>query len=301
MNEEDKACIGATLAREGEATGEAAGEPPLAAVIGLGRFGTFWAGMMAEHYRVVGTSRRPVAPLPPGVRQVPLEEALAAPVIFLTVAISAMPGVLRSIAPLLKPGTVVVDTCSVKVYPVRQMEALLPDSVDIIASHPMFGPDSARERQDPLPVILWPVRDRQGRYGELRSVFEGLGLRVVEMSPEEHDQEAAFTQGVTHLVGRVLRAMDLQPSDISTLGYRRLLQVMEQTCNDPLELFRDLQRFNPSTRAMREAFSRAFGQVEELLAPDARPPQGQDQGHDGASEQERPGRDGGELPRQGSS
>ncbi|SIQ92599.1 Prephenate dehydrogenase [Alkalispirochaeta americana] len=226
--------------------------------------------MLAGHYRVLGTSRRQVASLPPGVEQVPLEKALDAPVVFLTVAISAMPGVLRTIAPLLKPGTVVVDTCSVKVYPVRQMKELLPDSVDIIASHPMFGPDSAREREYPLPIILWPVRNRQGRYDELRTTFEGLGLRIVEMSPEAHDQEAAFTQGVTHLVGRVLRAMDLEPSDIGTLGYRRLLQVMDQTCNDPLELFRDLQRFNPSTREMREAFSRAFCQVENLLTPDDR-------------------------------
>ncbi|TVR69666.1 MAG: prephenate dehydrogenase/arogenate dehydrogenase family protein [Spirochaetaceae bacterium] len=240
-------------------------EQQRAAVIGLGRFGLFWAGMLAREYRVVGTSRRTIETLPSGVAQVPLEEALSAPLVFLTVAISAMPGVLRRISPYLKPGTTVVDTCSVKVFPVQQMQLLLPEHTGIIACHPMFGPDSARERTDRLPVILWPVRDRYQRYDELTRIFSGLGMRVAEMTPEDHDWEAAFTQGVTHLVGRLLSRMELKPSEIGTLGYTRLLQVMDQTCNDPEELFRDLQRYNASTREMRRSFSRALAEVEEML------------------------------------
>lgn len=236
-----------------------------AAVIGLGRFGVFWAGMLAREYDVLGTSRRLITSVPAGVTQVPLEEALAAPLVFLTVAISAMPRVLGQIAPHLKRGTTVVDTCSVKVFPVQQMQQLLPEEVDIIACHPMFGPDSARERTDALPVILWPVRDRTGRYAELREVFPSLGMRVIEMTPEDHDREAAFTQGVTHLVGRILSRMNLRPSEIGTLGYTRLLQVMDQTCNDPMELFHDLQWYNSSTREMRRSFSRALSEVERIL------------------------------------
>ena len=244
---------------------EISGEKPTAAVIGLGRFGLFWAEMLTAEYSVLGTSRRRITGLPAGVVHVPLEEALTAPVVFLSVAISAMPDVLEHIAPLLQPGCTVVDTCSVKVFPVEQMTKLLPPHADIVACHPMFGPDSARERKDRLPVILWPVRDRLGRYGELVQAFTRLGMKVVEMTPEDHDREAAFTQGVTHLVGRLLSRMDLKPSEIGTLGYTRLLQVMDQTCNDPEELFRDLQRFNPSTRQMRRRFFEALAQVESIL------------------------------------
>jgi prephenate dehydrogenase len=244
-----------------------ADDAPRAAVLGLGRFGVFWAKMLSEAYPVVGTSRRNIENLPQGVSQVPFEEALQAPLVFLTVAISAMPNVLRTMVPYLKPGTTVIDTCSVKVFPVREMEAILPDSVDIIATHPMFGPDSARERSDRLPVIVWPVRDRYNRYREITEVFSRLNMRVVEMAPDDHDREAAFTQGVTHLVGRVLRSMELQPSDIGTLGYTRLLQVMEQTCNDPMELFQDLQRYNPYTREMRGLFSGSLAEVESLIDP----------------------------------
>ena len=243
-------------------------DTPQAAVLGLGRFGLFWAEMLSEVYSVVGTSRRTIEDLPPRVRQVPLEEALRAPLVFLTVAISAMPEVLRRIGPHLLPGTTVIDTCSVKVYPVQEMETILPDTVDIIATHPMFGPDSARERTDRLPVIVWPVRNRNGRYDQVTDTFTRLNMRVIEMAPEDHDREAAFTQGVTHLVGRILSGMDLRPSDIGTLGYTRLLQVMEQTCNDPMALFQDLQRCNPFTKEMRRRFSEALTQVEGLIDPE---------------------------------
>lgn len=246
-------------------------EKPRAAVVGLGRFGTFWAELLTPVWEIRGTSRRTVAQLPHGVTQVSLEEALAsAPVVFLTVSISALPAVLHRIAPLVRHDATIVDTCSVKQYPVEQMQEHLPESVDIVATHPMFGPDSARERRDSLPMIVWPVRDNHQRYHQLCSAFQDLGMRIVTMSPEDHDREAAFTQGVTHLVGRVLRAMELKESGIGTLGYTRLLQVMEQTCNDPVQLFQDLQRYNRHTRAMRRRFLDALHETEKLLeAPDS--------------------------------
>ena len=238
---------------------------PSVSVIGLGRFGTFWSEHLSQGTSVVATSRHLPEEAPTGVHLVSLEQACRCEVIFLTVAISALPEVIGAVAKLIRADATVVDTCSVKSYPVRQMELLLPPSVDIIACHPMFGPDSARERTDLLPVITWPVRDHHRRYTSLLRLFEGLRMRVIEMSPDEHDREAAFSQGVTHLVGRVLKAMELQESEIATLGYTRLRQVMNQTCNDPLTLFRDLQHFNPYTRQMRKRFAAALRETEELL------------------------------------
>ena len=67
------------------------------------------------------------------------------------------------------------------------------------------------------------------------------------MTPEEHDRQAAVSQGITHFIGRVLEKADVKSTEINTLGFTDLLAVIEQTCNDSLELFKDLQRFNPYT------------------------------------------------------
>ncbi len=127
-------------------------------VYGLGRFGSFWAAMLARHLSVGAWSRSQGHPLPPGVLAASEDEVLRAPALFLCVAISAFEEVVGRIASRVAPGTVVFDTCSVKVHPVRVMEGLLPPGVHIIASHPMFGPDSARNGLAGLPMILSPVR-----------------------------------------------------------------------------------------------------------------------------------------------
>lgn len=46
--------------------------------------------------------------------------------------------------------------------------------------------------------------------------FEKEGCKMVEMGCEEHDRQAASTQFITHTVGRVLGAMDLQATPIDT-------------------------------------------------------------------------------------
>lgn len=243
-------------------------------VYGLGRFGRFWAGLLAGRFPVIAYNRTPGRELPEGVESVDLNGLVNADVIFLCNAISAMDPVLRQIAPLLRAGTTVFDTCSVKVYPIRLMQEILPAEVSIMGTHPMFGPDSARSGVHGLPLILSPVRVPETAVAEWTGTFENMGLAVHRMTAEEHDREAAYTQGVTHFIGRVLRDLDLKPSPISTLGYKRLLEVMEQTCNDPWQLFVDLQRFNPYTGEMRKSLQSSVERIVEHFGDPGRSDRG---------------------------
>jgi prephenate dehydrogenase len=85
------------------------------------------------------------------------------------------------------------------------------------------------------------------------------------MSPDEHDRLAAYSQGVTHYIGRVLDRLDLQPTSIDTEGFKILRSLIEQTCNDSWELFHDLQRYNPYTRDMRVRMQQALNEVDREL------------------------------------
>lgn len=230
-------------------------------VYGLGRFGSYWAQLLSDHFTVVGYSRSPARSTPEGVRRVSEEEVAKQPVLFLCTAISSVEEVARRIAPMLEPGALVIDTCSVKVHPARVMEREFPARTQILATHPMFGPDSGRGGVDGLPMVLCPIRIEVTLLREWKRFFRSLGLTVSVMSPEEHDREAANTQGITHYVGRVLADLDLGDSPIGTLGYRKLLEIREQTCNDPWQLFLDLQRYNPYTREMRERLHRSLDRM----------------------------------------
>ncbi len=234
-------------------------------VYGLGRFGAFWAGLLSKTCEVRAYSRDPARPAPAGVVRVGEDELASLPVVFLCVAISAMEEVLTRLAGRLAAGTLVMDTCSVKTWPVGLMERLLPPGVSILGTHPMFGPDSGGSGVQGLPMILCPSRIAGEDLARWESFFSGMGLAVTVMTPRAHDEEAAFTQGVTHYVGRVLKELGVRPSAIATVGYRRLLEIVEQTCNDPWQLFLDLQRYNPSTRDMRARLARAIGTVMSAI------------------------------------
>ena len=230
-------------------------------VYGLGRFGSFWAEMLARSVPVCAYSRSPERSTPPGVRRVGEDEVLAQPVIVLCVAISAMEDVLQRSRGRLAREVLVMDTCSVKTHPMGLMERLLPATASILGTHPMFGPESARGGVAGLPMILCPARIATRELEKWRAFFSSLGLSVSVMTPDEHDREAAFTQGVAHYIGRVLSDFGVRRSPIGTVGYNKLLEIVEQTCNDPLQLFLDLQRYNPHTREMRVRLEKSLRSV----------------------------------------
>ena len=235
-------------------------------IYGLGRFGSFWAGCLAKAGCSVIAYSRHEHPLPEGVRKADEEEVLTAPVLFFCVAISSFENVLKRVGKLIGKDTVVMDTCSVKILPSRWMKDNISSEHTIIATHPMFGPDSGAAGIKGLPLVMCPISPADDeRYLRMKGLFLSMGLDVLEMSAEKHDEEAAYSQGVTHFVGRTLSAMGMKPTPIATQGYRSLMTIVEQTCNDPIQLFYDLQRFNPYAKEMRLSLQVAVEKVLNAL------------------------------------
>lgn len=230
-------------------------------IYGLGRFGSFWGDQLSKEVEVLGYSRNPKRICPPTIKRVSEDELLSCDVIVVCVAISAMEVFLENIKDRIKPSAIIMDTCSVKVHPVTLMKEILPDSVQIIGTHPMFGPDSGRYGVAGLPIVVSDVRTYDGSYKTWIDIFNKLSLSVIEMTPEEHDREAAYTQGITHFIGRTLSDMHLKGSSISTSGYKSLLEIIKQTCNDEYQLFIDLQKYNPYTKDMRKDLKQSLDKM----------------------------------------
>ena len=239
-------------------------------IYGLGRFGSFWGRELARWgvsrgWQVSGFSRSSHRETPEGIVRVDEEELFASDVIVMCNSISSMEDVIKKNAGNIKPGTLIMDTCSVKVHPARILSENLSSEVEILGTHPMFGPDSGKNGISGLPIVVTPVRASVEKEKFWISSFREMGLRVEIMTPDEHDLEAAFTQGITHFIGRVLGRLDLKPSSIATVGYRELIKIVEQTCNDPEQLFLDLQKYNPHTREMRMRLKNALDDTLKLI------------------------------------
>lgn len=242
-------------------------------IIGYGRFGQFFAELLKETHSILVTDKTDIANKAQvnGHEVVSLEEICQrANALFICVPINQIEAIVKALKPHLKPGTIVFDTCSVKVHPAEMMQNNLGmlEGIDLVATHPMFGPDSvAANGLEGLPIAIWPLLSQSQKYVRWRTYFEERGIRIVEITPDEHDRLAADTQGLTHYIGRILGEMHLQRTRIDTTGYDIMRSLTEQTNNDSWELFRDLQNYNPYTKDMRLKLETALDTVYGALIP----------------------------------
>lgn len=230
-------------------------------IMGLGRFGAFWASLLAQRFPVRAWTRNDETPTPTGIERVGLEALCQADIVFLCVAMRAVPQALEALRPFARPGCVIADTCSVKIAPARWMQDALPEDIPLLATHPMFGPESAKQGLNGLSIMMDPVRLDEERYNFWADAFRSYGLHVERMSCDQHDREAAYSQALTHFVGRSLYRLGMPDTKIATRWYQKLREVAQQCVRDAPELFTDMQNLNPYTGRMRLDLLHSFAQT----------------------------------------
>lgn len=202
---------------------------PTIGIFGLGAFGRLLALRLAPIAQVL--AHDPQVDAPAGVTPAPAAQAAACDIVILAVPVQRLADCLHRIAPHLRPGALVVDTASVKVEPVGLMTQILPAHVQILGTHPMFGPQSVD--QPGLTCVLCPVRGTGWR--RVAAFLRRAGLRVVVTSAEAHDREAAVSQGLTHLLARAFLGR-ARPA-ITTRSFEAMLSAFEMVAQDTPELF----------------------------------------------------------------
>ncbi|MFC3133522.1 hypothetical protein ACFOHM_11125, partial [Microbaculum marinum] len=167
------------------------------------------------------------------------------------------------IGPLLKPGTLVVEVCSIKMKPLAVLAGCLPGSVDIVGTHPLFGPQSGRHGIAGLNVVVCTPPGRPGPRAEraarrVAGLLRSLGLSVIRTGADEHDRQMAYVQGLTHAIARAIAALEVPPLDMTTATWRHLMRMADMVGGDSDDLFRTITRDNPHAAAVRERFAAAL-------------------------------------------
>ena len=214
-------------------------------VIGLGRFGKVLVNILQKGYLINAYDINDKAPIS-NVNFCSLDKVLDEHIIFIAVPIRRFDSLITDISRKIKPGTTLIDVCSVKSHPVNVMLKHTTEKTGIIATHPMFGPDSFSSNTK-LKMMMSNVRDVNKQFSSWSNYFSNQGIEIIEMSPDEHDRLAARSQGVTHFLGRMLKQFGIQKTQIDTQGFKDLLDLVDQTCNDTWDLYTDLQLYNPYT------------------------------------------------------
>lgn len=135
--------------------------------------------------------------------------------VLVSVPIDRVADAVAGVAPRMRRGSLLCDITSVKVAPMEAMARHAPAGVDVIGSHPLFGPTMPAARGQ--TVILTPLGGRSETWmPRLRDLYASAGVKVEVLSPEEHDRLMAVVQGLTHFVyialGGTLRALGFDVS-----------------------------------------------------------------------------------------
>jgi prephenate dehydrogenase len=232
-------------------------------LIGFGQFGQLAAQTLKAHFEVAVCDPAPATAALArelGVDVASLAAVAAREIVIFAVPVVAMEAVFRAAAPHLTPGALVIDVGSVKMLPARWMTEILPGHVDLVATHPLFGPQSARTGLDGLRLVVCPIRGERSE--KVVAFGRALGLTVTVTTPEEHDREMAYVQALTHLIGRSLVNLGIPDEQLKTASYQHLLELCALIGADTFELFTAIQTQNPFAAEVVEKF---VGEAQSLL------------------------------------
>ena len=118
-------------------------------------------------------------------------------IVMISVPINITEKTISDIAPKMPAGSLLMDITSIKTGPVEAMIKYAPHNVEILGTHPMFGPSIPDIRGQ--IVIFTPVERRSGKWLPIiRSLYEDNGAHIEIMDAPEHDKMMSVVQGLTH-------------------------------------------------------------------------------------------------------
>jgi prephenate dehydrogenase len=238
-------------------------------IIGIGAFGEFILKYLTPYFSVMMyDSGRDLTHLTNLYQATSgtLQDVAAQDIVIIATPIRAMDSVLRDIAPYLKVGQWVMDVASVKEKPAQLFEKYLPSYVHYTGLHPLFGPQSGRKGLHDLNIVVCPLSAPQDRIdGLVRFLSDQLGLNVILTTPTDHDQQMAYTQGLTHLMTRVFLSMNAPEIVQRTKTYEHFMAMIDLIKNDSDALFLSIQKDNPYSTQVKEKFFDAARAMESFL------------------------------------
>jgi prephenate dehydrogenase len=230
-------------------------------ILGFGRFGSMVYRYLKERVKVIVFDSAS-SKLEGLSERVAFGEIVKADLLVLAVPISAVAEICRKLAPYLTPQQIVLDTCSVKEKPVKWMLENLPPDVQILGTHPLFGPDSGKEGIAGFKIALCPIRIQAADYQAVCDFLRSVELVLIETTPEEHDRQIAVSQAVFHLIAQAMKRLEWGAKPISTPGPDSFYRLVKTVQRDTNQLFHDMERENPYAAEYRQQF------IHELLRLD---------------------------------
>jgi prephenate dehydrogenase len=236
-------------------------------IVGFGRFGELLAKLGAPSFdvHIIETDAlRREAAMSKNYTLIPFESLPEMDFIFLAVPISSIKETIIKLAPLVNEKHVIIDLCSVKVYPATLMREYLQRS-QVLATHPMFGPDSAKKGLEGQQIAFCPITIKPANLRILETFWESFGVVIVTTTPEAHDQDSVYSQAFTYSLARVVLGMEIPPITLKIQSFTAISEVARLSANDTEQLFHDVLFYNPYFAKMKQKLTASIARTRAVL------------------------------------
>ena len=185
------------------------------------------------------------------------------------VPISNTPSVIREVGPFMRKGSVMVDVTSIKEEPLKAMEESLPENVEFIPTHPVFGPRTTE--LDNQIIVLTPTKKGKW-YGKVYDYLKGKNMRVIETTAEHHDYMMSIVQVLTHFSFiSTASAMEKLKVDINETEdyespiYNLMIDMIARIVSQNPYLTYYIQSMNNNGPKIRRVFSEAAEELRHAI------------------------------------
>lgn len=240
-------------------------------IVGYGNFGEFLYGVTKRYAPGVSVRVYEPSKAVDGTLFFSKEETAGSDVVIFAVPISAFESSLREFLPLMPVETLIVDVATVKAHTAGLLKQVAAGR-SYVAMHPMFGPESYAKKGRTLQglrVVVCEHTLSDNDYEHFRKMLAELGLDIVRMDAEAHDQHLAHSLFLTHFIGQIVARAGFDRTPVDTVSFGYLMDAVESVKNDT-GLFKDVYQYVPYCKEVMERFRIAEKEVSELLQNDVR-------------------------------
>lgn len=227
---------------------------PLTVIGAHGRMGAMFREAWGAFGSVFGVDRKPDAGGNPVLDARDIAETVPrSGTVLLCVPAPVLPEVMDVLGPYLREDQLLADACSVKIEPMRHMEARF--SGPVVGTHPLFGPENERRG---ARAVLVPGRNATEAHTEfLAGLFRRMGCAPFVATAGEHDRNVALSQSLHFALAAAYFAEAARQENLAPYCTPSFLRYMDAARNEltgNAAMFREFTEANPLFPEVLEGF-----------------------------------------------
>ena len=198
-----------------------------------------------------------------------IQAASHANVVIIAVPIEFTSQTIKEVAPHLQERSLLVDVTSVKELPAETMQKYAPPGVEVLPTHPMFGP---RIRSLEGQVIVLTPQKKGTWYPKVLEFLKSEQARILETTPEQHDRMMSIVQGLTHFayiaIASTIEKMGVDVKESRKFAspiYNLMLDMVARIVAQNPYLYYSIQTQNNYIPEVHQTFLETFQDLKSMI------------------------------------